>query len=417
MPRVPLYVPFWRGLATGNPLAPPLTEVETDKATLSWENQDDGYVARLLVPAGAKDIPIGEPVAILVDDASDIDAFKDYEVLAGANEPAAQPVASSSKKEVPAAMRISPAARILLEHAGIEASTVEPTGPRGTLTKQDALAAIASGPGKGNSSSAAPKPKPAAPQPAQHAAAKPQVAAPAAAQVTPQQGSDAPFVDIPTSQIRRIIAKRLLESKQTIPHLYLSASVDIDSIVELRTALKAQGAKVSVNDCVIKAVALSLAEVPAANSMWDAVAEEIKILLSVDISIAVATETGLITPIVKGADKKSLSQISAEVRELAAKAKANKLKPEEFLGGTFSISNLGMFGIDHFSAIINPPQACIMAVGGARQVCRMVDGNLAAKTEMTVTLSADHRVYDGEVAANLLKAFEKNMKNPYLLMA
>jgi pyruvate dehydrogenase E2 component (dihydrolipoamide acetyltransferase) len=194
---------------------------------------------------------------------------------------------------------------------------------------------------------------------------------------------------VPNSQIRKIIAQRLLESKQTIPHLYLSADVDLDGVAALRESLKAQGQRVSVNDCVVKAVALALAEVPAANAYWDAAAEAVVPTGSVDIAIAVATDTGLITPIVRGADAKPLPAIAAEVRELAARARANKLKPEEFQGGSFSVSNLGMYGIDSFSAIINPPQACIMAVGGARRVARLVDGAPAAATQMTVTLSGE----------------------------
>lgn len=218
--------------------------------------------------------------------------------------------------------------------------------------------------------------------------------------------------------MRRVIASRLLESKSTIPHLYLAADVDLDRVAELREALKQQGAKISVNDCVIRAVALALAEVPAANASWDAAGEALVAGPSVDISIAVATPGGLITPIIRDADTKSLTQIAAEVRELAGRARTNKLKPHEFQGGSFSISNLGMFGIDSFSAIINPPQACIMAVGGARKVARMgAAGSPVAATVMTVTLSADNRVYDGDVASAFLDAFGRNMANPFRLMS
>jgi pyruvate dehydrogenase E2 component (dihydrolipoamide acetyltransferase) len=237
---------------------------------------------------------------------------------------------------------------------------------------------------------------------------------------TPQpvagSSADRPYTDVPTSQIRRIVAQRLLESKSTIPHMYIAGSVELDAISQLREALKAQGTKISVNDCVIKAAALALAEVPAANARWDANTETVVPSPSVDISIAVATEGGLITPIVKGADQKSLTQISAEVRELAGRARSNKLKPEEFMGGSFSISNLGMFGVDEFSAIINPPQAAIMAVGGSRRVARMSNGVPSAVSEMTVTVSADNRVYDGAVASQFLAAFARNMANPFRLV-
>lgn len=420
----------WK-VTEGQEIAPGdvLAEVETDKATLSWENQDEGFVAKLLVPAGAQGVAVGSPVAILVEDADQVPAFKDYAptggaAAAGAAAPEtaeAAPAASTSDAAAPAVepdSRMGPAARHYLEESHIPLSAVHPTGPHHMITKGDVLAAIAGG-AKPVAAEATPKPAPAAAPaaaPKQAAAPTPAPAAPAAA-TPPPPPPGAAYTDIPTTQIRRIIAARLLESKSTIPHLYLSADVELDGIAQLREALKSQGVKVSVNDCVIKAVALALAEFPAANSKWDVAGETIVPSPSVDISIAVATEGGLITPIVKNADSKSLAAISKEVRELAGRARENKLKPEEFQGGSFSISNLGMFGIDSFSAIINPPQACIMAVGGARKVARMVNGVPTAATVMNVTLSADNRVYDGEVASSMLEAFAKNMANPYRLLA
>ena len=408
-----------------------LAEVETDKATLSWENQDEGFIAKLLVAPGTQGIEVGAPVAILVEDAESVPAFKDYSVAAGGSETTESTSSSSgttaststaaAQSNVEIDSRMGPAARHYLEDSGISLSTVHPTGPHNMVLKGDVLEAIASGGESTSNKAEATSAKEQKPE----AKAAPAVKAPAAAapgaapssSPRPSGDDDAGYTDIPTTQIRRIIAQRLLESKSTIPHLYLSADVELDGIATMRDALKSQGVKVSVNDCVIKAVALALAEVPAANAKWDTKEEKLVPSPSVDISIAVATEAGLITPIVKNADGKSLSTIAGEVRDLAGRARQNKLKPEEFQGGSFSISNLGMFGVDQFYAIINPPQACIMAVGGARKVAEMQNRAAGAKTMMTVTLSADNRVYDGEVASKLLEAFSKNMANPYRLLS
>ncbi|KAL4515178.1 hypothetical protein Ndes2526B_g09615 [Nannochloris sp. 'desiccata'] len=407
-----------------------LAEVETDKATLSWENQDEGFIAKLLVAPGTQAIEVGAPVAILVEDADSVPAFKDYEG-AGAGGGSAQSAASAEtsagtkpaeQSNVHIDSRIGPAARHHLQDSGISLSSVHPTGPHHMVTKGDVLAAIAAGGSSSNKpvAAAVAKEQKQPPAAAKEAPAPTPQAAPAPSTAPAHifaNDADAGYTDIPTTQIRRIIAQRLLESKSTIPHLYLSADVELDGIATMREALKSQGVKVSVNDCVIKAVALALADIPAANAKWDSVEEKLVPSPSVDISIAVATEGGLITPIVKNADGKTLSTIASEVRDLAGRARENKLKPEEFQGGSFSISNLGMFGVDQFYAIINPPQACIMAVGGARKVAKMEKGAPSAKTMMTVTLSADNRVYDGEVASKLLEAFAKNMANPYRLLS
>lgn len=218
---------------------------------------------------------------------------------------------------------------------------------------------------------------------------------------------------MPNTQVRSIIAKRLLESKLTAPSLYVSADVQLDQLTALRKTLAEQGTKVSVNDFVLRAAALALRDTPAANAFWDKGSEAAVQQPSVDVCVAVATDGGLITPIVKAADTKSLMQISAEVKDLASRARANKLKPEEFMGGSFSISNLGMYGLTSFSAIINPPQAAILAVGGAQSQVVLGPGQQPASVSfMTVTLSADHRVFDGELASQLLAAFKGYMENP-----
>mmetsp|Transcript_39018 Transcript_39018/g.98816 ORF Transcript_39018/g.98816 Transcript_39018/m.98816 type:complete len:240 (-) Transcript_39018:860-1579(-) len=228
-----------------------------------------------------------------------------------------------------------------------------------------------------------------------------------------------PYEDIPVSQIKKITASRLLESKRTIPHYYLSVDCKVDNMMSLRSqlnkSLEAQGIKISVNDFVIKAAAAALMAVPEVNASWQG--DFIRQYKSVDMSVAVQTDVGLMVPIVKDADRKGLAAISADVQRLAAKAKEGKLAPAEFMGGTFTISNLGMFGIKSFSAIINPPQACILAIGGAdKKVMMGSDGQFKEETVVNVTLSCDHRVVDGAVGATWLKAFKGYIENPLTLM-
>jgi len=290
------------------------------------------------------------------------------------------------------------------------------------VTKGDVLAAVAKGdkpPGASKQTEKKAEPagqaRPSKPQEASKSKPiEPKQQKQPAGSGTPAQGGE--YTDVPNSQVRKIIAHRLLESKTTVPHYYLSATADLDAVIKLRQSMKAQGTKVSVNDLVIRAVALALQEVPEANAGWDAGRGEPQLRDSVDVAVAVATDKGLITPIVKAANTKSLKQISEEVRELAGRARANKLKPEEFQGGSFSISNLGMFGTHNFSAIINPPQAGILAVGGTQEVVVLVGGKPVAKSQMKVTLSADQRVYDGATSSKLLQAFCDNMANPVKLL-
>ncbi len=224
-----------------------------------------------------------------------------------------------------------------------------------------------------------------------------------------------PYTAMPNSGVRKTIARRLLESKQTVPHFYLTVDCVIDDLLEGRKKLNDQGkVKLSVNDFVIKAAALALRRVPAANASWTD--EAILMYQNVDISMAVATDGGLITPIIKNADTKSLGVISAEAKDLASRARDGKLKPEEFMGGSFSISNLGMYGIRQFDAIINPPQACILAVGAGEQRPVIRDGALTIATVMTCTLSCDHRVVDGAVGAEYISAFRALIENPLAML-
>ncbi|TKY51706.1 Dihydrolipoyllysine-residue acetyltransferase [Spatholobus suberectus] len=386
-----------------------LCEIETDKATLEFETLEEGYLAKILAPEGSKEVAVGHPIAITVEDASDIAAIKNSVSSSSTNQQKA--TQRDTKSEVKAQKkniaRIGPAAKLLITEYGLDASTLNATGPYGTLLKGDVLSAIKSG--KLSPKPASSKEKASSSQSHQQVAASQE-------SKSDLKPSDA-YEDFPNSQIRKVIAKRLLESKQNTPHLYLSSDVILDSLLSLRKDLKEQyDVKVSVNDIIIKVVAAALRNVPEANAYWNVEKGEVILCDSVDISIAVATEKGLMTPIIKNADQKTISAISSEVKELAAKARAGKLMPHEFQGGTFSISNLGMFPVDTFCAIINPPQACILAVGRGNKVVEPVIGadgieKPSIATKLNLTLSADHRVFDGKVGGAFLSALQSNFSD------
>ncbi|OMP06425.1 Biotin/lipoyl attachment [Corchorus olitorius] len=390
-----------------------ICEIETDKATLEFESLEEGYLAKILAPEGSKDVAVGQPIAITVEDPDDIEAVKTSSVGSGSAVKKQEPTHHESKSEVreqkSGFTKISPTAKLLISEYGLDASSLKASGPRGTLLKGDVLAAIKSGKGSPKVSSSE-KIK-SSPQ------ASPQKSPSARPESKTQPGQSDTFEDLPNSQIRKVIAKRLLESKQTTPHLYLSSDVILDPLLSFRKELKEKhDVKVSVNDIVIKAVAIALKNVPEANAYWDAEKGEIILCESVDISIAVATEKGLMTPIVRNADQKSISAISSEVKQLAEKARVGKLLPNEFQGGTFSISNLGMFPVDHFCAIINPPQAGILAVGRGNKFVEPVVGSdgierPAVVTKMNLTLSADHRVFDGKVGGAFIAALQSNFSD------
>ncbi|MFD1624262.1 2-oxo acid dehydrogenase subunit E2, partial [Azospirillum griseum] len=310
----------------------------------------------------------------------------------------------------------SPLARRIAEQAGIDLKSVKGTGPNGRIVKADVEAAKAAGPAK-----AAPAPVAAAAAPVAAAPAPAPVAAPApkAAGVDAKELSDKlgmTYTAIPNSGMRKVIARRLGEAKQTVPHFYLTVDIELDALLKTRTELnsRSDAYKLSVNDFVIRAVALALKKVPAANAAWTD--EAILQYDHADVSVAVATPTGLITPIIKKAEGKGLAQISSEMKDLAKRARDGKLKPEEFQGGTFSISNLGMFGVKEFAAIINPPQGCILAVGAGEQRPVVKNGALAVATVMSCTLSVDHRVVDGAVGAEFLAAFKKLIEDPLSML-
>ncbi|ONM10514.1 Dihydrolipoyllysine-residue acetyltransferase component 1 of pyruvate dehydrogenase complex mitochondrial [Zea mays] len=398
-----------------------ICEIETDKATLEFESLEEGYLAKILAPEGSKDVQVGQPIAVTVEDVEDIKSIPADTSFGGeqkeeqSTESAPQNKVVNVSEQSSTVSRISPAAKLLIKEHGLDTSSLRASGPRGTLLKGDVLAALKSGI---NSSSTKEKKSPAQPssQPTRDSQS----------QASSISQKDDTYEDIPNSQIRKVIAKRLLESKQTTPHLYLSKDVVLDPLLAFRNELKElHGIKVSVNDIIIKAVAIALRNVPEANAYWNNDKEETQKCDSVDISIAVATEKGLMTPIIRNADQKTISAISAEVKQLAEKARAGKLAPNEFQGGTFRqatcaclpfISNLGMYPVDHFCAIINPPQSGILAVGRGNKVVEPVvdsDGTekAAAVTKMSLTLSADHRVFDGQVGGKFFTELALNFSD------
>lgn len=382
-----------------------LCEIETDKATLEFESLEEGFLAKILAPEGSKDISVGQPIAITVEDANDIEAVKASSSFSGSKVvkeqkmPTQKTTTNDIKQQKKGFNRISPAAKMLISEHRLDAFSIPASGPRGTLLKGDVLAMIKSGKGFSKVDSA--QTLTSSESPSQKSDLK-------------QQDS---YQEFPNSQIRKVIAARLLESKQAIPHLYLSADVILDPLISFRKEIKEKyDAKVSVNDIVIKAVAVALKNVPEANAYWDSTKGEVVLCDSVDISIAVATEKGLMTPIIRNADQKSISSISSEVKALAEKARNGKLKPNEFQGGTFSISNLGMFPVDRFCAIINPPQAGILAVGRGNKVVEPTVGPDGMEkpgvfTKMNLTLSADHRVFDGKVGGAFFAALSSNFSH------
>jgi pyruvate dehydrogenase E2 component (dihydrolipoamide acetyltransferase) len=389
-----------------------LCEIETDKATMEVEAVEEGFLAKILVPDGTEGVAVNAVIGVLTETKGGaVDAPKakapakaaePVPVAAAASAPAAPVVAAH---EAPAGERIfvSPLAKRMASQAGIDLSTIKGSGPNGRIVKADLDKAPA------------PEAAPAVVQAAAAAPAAPKAAPAPAAVIT------APHTKVPNSSMRKVIARRLADSKQSVPHFYLTTHIELDALMKLRAELNAkspkEGAgafKLSVNDFVIKACALALRRHPQVNASWTD--EAIIQYSDVDISVAVAIPDGLITPIIRQADAKGLAAISGAMKDLGARAKAGKLKPEEFQGGGFSISNLGMFGIAEFSAIINPPQAAILAVGAGEKRAVVKNDQLAIATMMTVTLSCDHRVVDGALGAAFLASLKAIIEEPLSLM-
>ena len=387
-----------------------IAEIETDKATMEMEAVDEGTLGKILVPEGTEKVQVNQPIATLLVDGESAGAAKPAPAVAApppkveAPKPVAAAPAPVAPKPVAAPapksgdrVFASPLAKRIAANAGLDLVGLAGSGPQGRIVKSDVEQAIASGGAR---------------KPAPIAAAK--AATPVPSTAVPDFGQ--PYKDVPNSGMRKTIARRLVEAKSTIPHFYLTIDCVIDDLLKLRKDINEKGGdyKVSVNDFIIKASALALRKVPQANASWTD--EAIRLYDNVDISVAVSTPEGLITPIVRNADKKGLGAISNEVKDLAARAKAKKLKLEEFQGGGFSVSNLGMFGIKEFSAIINPPQVCILAVGKADQRPIVKNGALAIANVMTCTLSCDHRVVDGAVGAEFMQAFQALIENPLQML-
>ena len=377
-----------------------IAEIETDKATMEIEAVDEGVLGKILVAAGTEGIAVNTPIAIMLEDGEDAAA------LAAPAAPAAEPApAPAAPPPEPAAVsapaaavdgtRIfaSPLARRMAKQGGIELAQLTGSGPHGRIVKADIEAALAGG----------------AP-----------VAAPAALTPAPEVAGLPDYDLEPLNTMRKTIARRLVEAKQTVPHFYLTIDCEVDRLLAVRKDLNSrspegEGAyKLSVNDFVIRAAALALRKVPRANASFGE--DGLRFYKWADVSIAVAIEGGLITPIIRRADGKGLAAISSEMKELAGRARDGKLMPEDYQGGTFTISNLGMFGIKHFEAIINPPQGAILAVGAGEQRPVVKDGTLAVATVMSCTLSVDHRVIDGALGAQFLAAFKTLIEDPMRML-
>ena len=388
-----------------------IAEIETDKATMEVEAVDEGVLGRLLVADGTEGVKVNQPIAILVEPGEAVPVGAAAPVAAPVTVVAAPvaapaPLAAAPPPAAAAAgsdrVVASPLARRMAQQAGVDLAGLAGSGPGGRIVRADVEAAAKGG-----------------------AAVPAAVAAPVAVTAPAARGPapviTAPHKLVPHSSMRRVIARRLTEAKSTIPHFYVSMDIEVDALWKLGEELNARSPKegegryvVTLNDLIIKASAITLRRMPRVNAAWT---DDATVLFDdVDISVAVAIPDGLITPIIRRADQKGLATIGAEMRDLAARAKAGKLKPEEFQGGGFSISNMGMFGVSHFNAIINPPQAAILAVGAAAPRPVVRNGELAVARVMTCTLSCDHRVVDGALGAAWLKEFKKLCEDPLGLL-
>lgn len=396
-----------------------LAEVETDKATMELDTYVGGVLLHIAVKEGP--VPVDGIIAVIGEKGEDWKAAIEAEEAAKGSggskpaeetttdsaEPAPPPQETTETTETPATtpataanngrIKASPLARNMAKEAGIEISAVKGTGDHGRIVKRDVEAAIA----QGGTTAAAPQ----------------AVTQTLPAQVFVQPGTEGGYEDVPLSQMRKVIARRLGESKFSAPHFYLTIDIDMAEAMKARKQINEMiaPAKISFNDLIVKAAAGALRMHPAVNSSW--LGDKIRINHDVNVGVAVAVPDGLLVPVIRHTDRKSLTQINSEVKTLAGKAKDRKLQPEEMQGNTFTISNLGMFGIEEFTAIINPPDACIMAVGGIIQKPVVKDGNIVVGHRMKVTLSCDHRVVDGAVGSEFLLTFKALLENPVRLLA
>ncbi|MBS0983555.1 pyruvate dehydrogenase complex dihydrolipoamide acetyltransferase [Gluconobacter cerinus] len=374
-----------------------IAEIETDKATMEVEAVDEGILGRILVQEGAEGVAVNTPIAILVEEGEDVPAASSAQApasVAPVDAPAASvnapaPVTKAAvTADTSERIFVSPLAKRMAKERGIALASLNGTGPNGRILKRD----VEKG---GQPAKTAPKATPAAPV-----------------------ASEGSVTRVPNSTMRKVIARRLTESKTQVPHFYVSVDIELDALLALRSKLNATAEdnsfKLSVNDMMIKAVGLALKKVQGLNVQFTD--SEMLHFDNVDISMAVSIPDGLITPIIRNADQKSLREISREAKDLAKRARAGKLKPEEFQGGTFSISNMGMFGVRDFAAIINPPQAGILAIASGEKRAVVRGDQLAIATVMTATLSVDHRAVDGALGAQWLNALRDIVQNPYTLV-
>ena len=412
-----------------------LCEIETDKATMEFEAVDEGTIGKILIGDGSEGVKVNTPIAVLLEEgeeASDIDsapapAGKDSAKDDAPDQDAApeqgygrgESDANDTGKSAPAAPKgsdgkrlfVTPLARRIAADKGVDLSELSGSGPHGRIIKADVEAASAG--------SAKAKPAESTETASAPAATATPAAGPSADAVMKMYEGRA-FEEISLNGMRKTIAARLTEAKQSIPHFYLRRDIELDALLkfrgELNKQLEARDVKLSVNDFIIKACALALQTVSDANAVW--AGDRILKLKPSDVAVAVAIEGGLFTPVLKDAEMKSLSTLSAEMKDLATRARDRKLAPHEYQGGSFAISNLGMFGIDNFDAVINPPHGAILAVGaGVKKPVVGKDGELAVATVMSVTLSVDHRVIDGALGAQLLSAIKDNLENPMMMLA
>ncbi len=393
-----------------------LAEIETDKATMEFEAVDEGVVGKILIAEGTAGVKVNTPIAVILEDGENADAVS-APMAATPAVPVAAPAASASAAAPasaptaakPAGARVfaSPLARRIAIEKGLDLTKVTGSGPHGRIVKADVEGA---------------KPMAAAPVAAPVATA---AAAPAPMATGPSTETvlktyaDRPYTEIALNGMRKTIAARLTEAKQTVPHFYLRRDIELDALLAFRTqlnaGLEARGVKLSVNDFIIKACALALQQCPTANAVW--AGDRVLQFQKSDVAVAVAIEGGLFTPVLKDAEAKTLSALSTEMKDLAKRARDRKLAPHEYQGGSFAISNLGMFGIDNFDAIINPPHAAILAVGAGVPKPVVKAGQVVVANVMSVTLSVDHRVIDGALGAQLLQAIKDNLENPMAMLA
>ncbi|UWR90805.1 pyruvate dehydrogenase complex dihydrolipoamide acetyltransferase [Phaeobacter inhibens] len=409
-----------------------LAEIETDKATMEFEAVDEGVIGKILIPEGSEGVKVNSPIAVLLEDGESADdigatptapaAAADEAAPAASEESApassqAPAQAAAAATPAPAAPQsadgnrifASPLARRIAADKGLDLAQLNGSGPRGRIVKADVENA---------------KPQvaaaPAADAPATAAAPAAAVSTGPSTDQVARMYEGRTYEEVKLDGMRKTIAARLTEAKQTVPHFYLRRDIQLDALLkfrgELNKQLEARGVKLSVNDFIIKACALALQAVPDANAVW--AGDRVLKMEASDVAVAVAIEGGLFTPVLQNSDTKSLSTLSTEMKDLAKRARDRKLAPHEYQGGSFAISNLGMFGIDNFDAIVNPPHAGILAVGaGVKKPVVGADGELAVATVMSVTMSVDHRVIDGALGAELLNAIKDNLENPMMMLA